>query len=160
MLAPSFRSKFVLSTLISATLLCLSFNTLAFNKDPDAGKAPWDQSRTVKCFNEWISVATYRLNTYNDGKRWNKDKPFYFNRYGVASNQTHYTGQEPADYKLYENRYHWMWDHYPYYKGKGWTDEDWNKAFVPPMKLYVGLCLQGKSTSSVIERIHRPYYPS
>jgi len=135
-----FSPGWITSILVLFGLAVSSFVVVFYA--PSVQASPWDQTYSATCFNRWIYTAVSRLNSYNGSAAWNRNKPYRINRYGLWHGRSSYSNYAPDRFHLYKNRYHWMWDHYPYSAYSGWRVKEWNYARVPALRSYVLRCLK------------------
>ena len=118
------------------------FSTLLFSAfTGNAAAAIWSHSHSEYCFQQWMKTATKLLNKYPGKEKWNANKPYHFDQYGQWQGKHATTTYPPVNFNHYQNRYHWMWQHYRY-TFYGWSISQWNQAQVPPLHDFVVQCMR------------------
>ena len=108
--------------------------------------APWDTAQGQGCFDRWIALTESRLNAYDGDDDFNARKRWHVNEYGLFEGNPRIGPTSlaaPDNFSQFNNnRYWWMWEHYPGDSVWDWDNPNWRGAQVPPLRPYVARCLQ------------------
>lgn len=106
-----------------------------------AQAAPWNHAAAGQCFDRWGEITAERLNDYITGGDHEVPKLYRYNMYGEVVSTRVAVQVEPSNsYYHYENKYHWMWNHYfdnPY----RWSNNLWQNAGVPHLRTFIRHCI-------------------
>jgi hypothetical protein len=106
-----------------------------------AAKEPWETPQGRACIARWEAEVTRIINAHDGGRRFNRRKPWSFNKYGIVEGAGVKSAFAPDAFKDHNNdRYWYMWDVYVPGPG-GWDWPEWNDAKVPPLREYVTACM-------------------
>jgi hypothetical protein len=106
---------------------------------PPGVAQPYDTPAGQAAIEQWIALATSKLNAYDGGKAFNDLKPWGIHpKYGILTNKTTTSAFAPDNFPRYNNNKYWyIWDHYTTDSHGRWSLPEWNAAGVPDLHDFV-----------------------
>ena len=126
------RHRLVVGAVVVLLMTPLLSTVAAAQTDP----MPWETPSGRACFDAWIRETTSTINAWDGSDQFNARKPWTMNEYGLFEGNPRIgpTSVAPPDnFPQYGNdRYWWMWVHYPVSASYQWPSAEWRNAGVPP----------------------------
>lgn len=132
-------------------LKMLFTSALVFMAATAHAQAPFETSRGRLCLEQWITVATGALNTYNGDREYNSRKPWRVNRFGLFVGEGMYSNYEPDNWLANgANRDTYMWNIYSdEARYPAWSLDILRMAFVPGLRYFVRQCIEDGTSAGI-----------